>query len=124
MGEPNGAPQSSPEIQELYFDLIARGREGQRRGRRRRPDDDPVGLLRRRPVAPADRQRLDRGGARGRAPSADLTLETSWADWIAVSMRGEDPRRLMLRRRIRPRGSLRNLLRLGKVFPPRPTRLS
>ena len=29
----------------------------------------------------------------------------------------------MLRRRIRPHGSLRNLLRLTKVFPPRPTRL-
>ena len=56
-------------------------------------DDDPVGLLRRRPLAPADRQRLDRRRSRARRPNADLTLETSWADWIGVSIRGEDPRR-------------------------------
>jgi hypothetical protein len=31
---------------------------------------------------------------------------------------------MLLRRRIRPRGSLRNLMRLGKVFPPRPTKLA
>jgi hypothetical protein len=28
-----------------------------------------------------------------------------------------DPRALVLRRRLRPRGSLRGLLRLGRVFP-------
>ena len=52
-----------------------------------------------------------------------MTLETSWRDWIEVSIKGEDPRRAMLRRRIRPRGSLRNLLRMRRVFPPRPARL-
>jgi hypothetical protein len=30
----------------------------------------------------------------------------------------------MLRRRIRPRGSLRALMRLPKVFPPRPSTLA
>ena len=32
-------------------------------------------------------------------------------------------KRLLLRRRIRPRGSLRNLLQLQRIFPPRPNRL-
>jgi len=31
---------------------------------------------------------------------------------------------MLLRRRIKPHGSLRNLVRLGKVFPPRPTKLA
>ena len=70
--------------------------------------------------------RIDNGSTAaepGLAPSPDLTIESSWQDWIEVSSKGADARKLMLRRRIRPRGSLRNLLRLAKVFPPRPNRL-
>ena len=58
------------------------------------------------------------------AEHPDLTLETSWGDWVSISFQGEDPRRLLLRRRIRPHGSLRNLVRLTKVFPPRPAKLA
>jgi hypothetical protein len=57
-------------------------------------------------------------------PAADLTLETSWGDWVGVAVQGRDPRRLLLTRRLRPHGSLRNLLRLQKVFPRRPTKLA
>ena len=70
--------------------------------------------------------RIDNGStaaAPGTAPDADVTIETSWADWIAIATKGDDPRRAMLRRRIRPHGSLRDLLRLGRVFPRRPNRL-
>ena len=71
--------------------------------------------------------RIDNGSTAaqpGLAPSPDLTIESSWQDWVEMSTKGADARRLMLRRRIRPRGSLRNLVRTAKVFPPRPTRLS
>ena len=34
--------------------------------------------------------------------------ETTWADWIDVSVRGQDARRAMLRRKLKPRGSLRS----------------
>ena len=63
--------------------------------------------------------------ARSRASPATPTSRSSRAGATGSRSRsqGEDPRRLLLRRRIRPRGSLRNLLRLGKVFPPRPNRL-
>ncbi|MFL5820307.1 MAG: ribonucleotide-diphosphate reductase subunit beta [Solirubrobacteraceae bacterium] len=53
---------------------------------------------------------------RGRAPRPDLTLACTWEDWTKVMAGHSDPRRLMLRRRIRPRGKLRVLMRLGKLF--------
>jgi putative sterol carrier protein len=53
----------------------------------------------------------------GEAPNPDLTLETSWADWIDMSVCGGDPRRAMLRRKLRPRGSLRMLWRMQRIFP-------
>jgi putative sterol carrier protein len=64
--------------------------------------------------------RIDNGNseaAQGEAPNPDLTLETSWRDWIEMSIRGEDPRRAMLRRKLRPHGSLRTLLRMQRIFP-------
>jgi hypothetical protein len=70
--------------------------------------------------------RVDNGSSAARpgiAPNPDLTIETSWADWIGISLKGESPRRAMLRRRVRPHGSLRNLRRMGRLFPPRPNRL-
>jgi 1,2-phenylacetyl-CoA epoxidase catalytic subunit len=120
MGEPNGRPDSSSEIQRLYFDIVSRvartdAVEGGAMTIQWRFDDaDPWHL------------RIDNGSgaaAPGVAPDPDLTIETSWRDWIGVSIKGESPRRALLRRRIRPRGSLRNLLRLQKVFPPRPNTL-
>ena len=57
----------------------------------------------------------------GEAAKPDVTLESSWADWVGVTNGAVDPRRAMLRRRIRPRGSLRQLWRMQKVFPTRPS---
>jgi 1,2-phenylacetyl-CoA epoxidase catalytic subunit len=120
MGEPNGHPDSSPDIQRLYFDIVSRvARTDAVNGQAmtiqwRFADAEPWHL------------RIDNGSSaaqRGVAPDADLTIETTWNDWISVSIKGGNPRRALLRRRIRPRGSLRNLLLLQKVFPPRPTRL-
>jgi 1,2-phenylacetyl-CoA epoxidase catalytic subunit len=123
MGEPNGAPQSSPEVQEVYFDMIARVAEANSGA----INGEPMTIQWKFSDAAPWHVRIDNGTTAalpGVAAAADLTLETSWSDWIAVSTRGESPRRLMLRRRIRPRGSLRNMRRLSKVFPPRPTKLS
>jgi alkyl sulfatase BDS1-like metallo-beta-lactamase superfamily hydrolase len=120
MGEPDGRPDSSPEIQGLHFDLIARGAHADAANGRpltvqwRFEDADPWHV------------RIDNGStaaAPGLAPDADLTIESTWQDWIEVTTKGADARRLVLRRRLRPRGSLRNLLRAQKVFPARPNRL-
>jgi 1,2-phenylacetyl-CoA epoxidase catalytic subunit len=120
MGEPNGRPESGEEIQRLYFDIVSRvARTEALNGDRmtiqwRFEDADPWHL------------RIDNGStaaAPGITPDADVTIESSWSDWVGVSIKGEDPRRALLRRRIRPHGSLRNLMRLQRIFPPRPNKL-
>jgi len=64
--------------------------------------------------------RIDNGDSQavhGEAPDPDVTLETSWRDWIDMSIRGTDPRRAMLQRKLRPHGSLRTLWRMQRIFP-------
>ena len=45
--------------------------------------------------------------AAGLPPRPDLTLRCCFADWADVAARRADPRALMLRRRLRPRGRAR-----------------
>jgi putative sterol carrier protein len=52
----------------------------------------------------------------GRAAKADLTLRVRFDDWADVMAGRADPRALVLRRRLRPKGSPRVLLALPKVF--------
>jgi ribonucleotide reductase beta subunit family protein with ferritin-like domain len=52
----------------------------------------------------------------GRHPSPTLTLHSTFEDWVDVGAGRADPGRLMLRRRLRPRGDLRLLLRLPKLL--------
>lgn len=111
---PNGSsPDSDPELQRLFFDVVARSAEpSATKGSRvvyqwRFSDTDPWHLV------------IDNGSTRaapGEAPDADVTFETSWRDWIAATSPGESPLKMMLRGRIRPRGSIRELLRMRKVF--------
>jgi putative sterol carrier protein len=64
--------------------------------------------------------RIDNGStaaAPGRAPAADLTFHCRYGDWVDVVGRRADPRLLMLRGRLRPRGSLRTLARIPRIFP-------
>ena len=120
MGEPNGKPDSSAEIQELFFDIVARVARTEAAGER------PMTIQWRFTDAPPWHLRIDNGStaaAPGEVARPDVVLETSWEDWIGAAIRGEDPRRLMLRRRIRPRGSIRNLIRLPQIFPRRPNEL-
>ena len=63
--------------------------------------------------------RLDAGGAtatQALAPDADLTLRTSVADFAAVTAGRADARKLMLQRRLRPKGSVRLLLALPSIL--------
>ena len=120
MGEPNGRPDSSPEVQQLFFDLVARVAKANA------SPSEAMTIQWRFDDATPWHLRIDNGStvaAPGEDPNPDLTLETNWRDWVAVAVQGEDPRLMMLRRRIRPHGSLRNLLKVQKVFPRRPARL-
>ncbi len=114
VGEPNGNPDSSPETQRLYFDLIARTADtaavngGSLTYQWRFSDADPWHVI------------VANGSTRaepGEAPNPTLTLEASWSDWIASSMGQSDPRMMMLKRKLRHHGPLRELVRMGKVFP-------
>ena len=63
---------------------------------------------------------IDNGSTRaepGEAPSPTVTIETSWADWVASGKPDANPLKMMLQRRIRPRGPIRELARMRKVFP-------
>ncbi len=114
-GHVNGhRPESSPEVQRLYFDMVARSAHagavnGSRRVYQWRfADADPWHLV------------IENGSTRaepGEAPKPDLVFETSWADWIASGKPDANPLKMMLQRRIRPRGKLRELARMRKVFP-------
>ena len=116
LGPPDGRrPESSPELQRLYFDVISRAADPKAANgsplvyQWRFSDADPWHLT------------IDNGSTRaepGEAPDPDLvTFEASWADWIASGKPDANPLKMMLQRRIRPRGSLRELARMRKVVP-------
>jgi ribonucleotide reductase beta subunit family protein with ferritin-like domain len=115
LGPPNGPARSSPEVQEIYFDVIARSAKTD-------AVDSPVTVQWKFSDAEPWHVVIDNGSSRaerGIAEHADVTLMTTWPQWIEISMRGESPAKAVLRRRLRPRGSLRQLRRLGEIWEPR-----
>jgi hypothetical protein len=116
LGEPNGKPAVDHEVESILFDVVARSA-------RTDAVDRPVTIQWKFEDAEPWHVRIDNGSTSsspGIADDADLTLRTSWADWVDISIRGQDARRAILRRRLKPRGSLRQLARMQKIFPPRP----
>jgi putative sterol carrier protein len=113
-GEPVPEPDSSPETQQMVFDVIARSVDHSA------VNGKPITIQWRFTDAAPWHLRIDNGttsAAQGEAPDADLTLETSWRGWLEVTTYGGDPRRAMLRRKLRPKGNPLLLLRLPKIFP-------
>jgi hypothetical protein len=116
IGEPNGRPDSSPETQRILFEII--GHSANTGGTNGRPwvfqwrfsDANPWHIV------------VENGSTRvepGDAPHPDFTIETSWQQWIEISTRGQNPLRAIVRRRLRPHGSLRGLCTFARVFAPR-----
>jgi hypothetical protein len=121
LGPPDMGPaEASPEVQEIYFDVVARSADT---SQVERPttiqwkfrDADPWHIR----IEPANGTAASAQAVQGETPDADLTLDTSWADWIEMSMRGEKPGKLIMQRRLRPRGSLRQFARMRKIWEPR-----
>ena len=114
IGAPDGpAPQSSPEIQRLYFDLLTRVADPAA------ADGSPFVLQWRFTDAEPWHLVLDNGSTRaeaGEAPSPNVTIEATWADWIASGKPDADRLKMIVQRRIRPRGKVRDLARMRKVF--------
>jgi hypothetical protein len=115
LGAPDGPrPDASPEVQRLYFDVISRVANPKAANgsplvyQWQFSDADPWHLT------------IDNGSTRaepGVAASPNLTIETSWADWVASGKPDANQLMMVLQRRIRPRGSIRELARMRKVFP-------
>jgi hypothetical protein len=113
LGPPEVTPETSPELQRLYFDVVQRVADpGAANGSRliyqyRFTDADPWHLV------------IDNGSTHaeaGEVPNPTLVLETSWADFVAVGKPQANPLKMVLTRRIRPRGKLREIARMRKVF--------
>ncbi len=114
LGPPNGPPpQSSLELQRLYFDVITRVADPKAANgsplvyQWRFSDAEPWHLV------------IDNGSTRaepGEAPNPTVTIESSWADWVASGKPDANQLKMMLQRRIRPRGPIRELARMRKVF--------
>ncbi len=113
LGPPEAVPQANPEMQRLYFDVVKRAANTKAANgsklvyQWRFTDADPWHLV------------LDNGSTRaepGEAPNPTVTLETSWADFVSTSKPDANPLKLVLTRRIRPRGSIREIARMRKVF--------
>ena len=116
MGEPNGHPDSSPEIQRIYFDVIANSADTEAVNGRpltvqwRFDDADPWHVV------------VANGSTRaepGEAAHPDVTLRTTWGEWIGISKGTINPRSALLRRRLRMRGRPRGLLAFSRAFPRR-----
>lgn len=114
IGEPGQEPDSSPEIQALYFDSISRAVDssavnghGPFTVQWRFSDAEPWHMV------------VDNGSTRagaGEAAAPDVTLEASWRDFIEVSKGAVAPPRALLQRRLKLHGGPRNLLRFAKLF--------
>jgi alkyl sulfatase BDS1-like metallo-beta-lactamase superfamily hydrolase len=115
IGEPLPPDQvsSDPDVQELFFDLIARSVDTE--GTNGTPftaqwkfsDAEPWHVV---------VQNGSTRAERGIDPSADVTLESSWPDFIDIGKGAISPPRALVQRRLKMHGGVRNILRFGKLF--------
>ncbi len=116
IGDPAVKVRSDREIQQIYFDTMSRS------AGRSATSGPPLSVQWRFSDAEPWNLVVDNGSTRvepGTLESADVTFDTSWEEWIEISMRGKNPIRSILGRRLRPRGSPGDLRRFGRVFHPR-----
>jgi len=105
---------STPELMALLFDQMRRAVD------HRAAPGHPVVLQWDFKDAEPWHLRVDNGATRaepGVAADADLTLKVSYRDWVDVIGRRADPLRLMATGRLRPKGSLRTLVLMRRLFP-------
>jgi ribonucleotide reductase beta subunit family protein with ferritin-like domain/putative sterol carrier protein len=112
-GEKNGPPARDHESMGLLFDSIKRSA---------RTDLAPAPITVQWDFTDAEPWyvRIDNGSSSaeaGRHASPDVTLRCRFDDWVDVVAAREDPRSLMLKGKLRPKGGLRSLYRMSKVFP-------
>jgi Ribonucleotide reductase, small chain/SCP-2 sterol transfer family len=113
VGEKNGRPASDPETMGLVFDAVRRSLDPRRAPRR------PVTIQWEFTDAPHWRLRIANGStdvAAEHVDDPDLAFRCRWEDWIDVALGREDPRLALLKRKMRPRGSVRLLWGAQAMF--------
>jgi putative sterol carrier protein len=113
LGEKVGPPAKDAETMALVFDAVRRTVD------HRRTPPHPVTIQWEFTDAEPWRLRIDNGAtsvAAERVPQPDLILKCRWEDWVDVAMGRQDPRRALLTQRLRPRGSVRLLLKTPAMF--------
>jgi putative sterol carrier protein len=113
IGEKTGPPSRDPQKLALLFDTISRSVDASATPNGAATiqwdfkDAEPWYL------------RIDNGATRteqGRLEDPDLTLRCAFEDWVDITAGREDPRLAMLKGKLRPRGSVRMLMRMPKIF--------
>ena len=113
LGEKTGPPQKDPQKMELLFDMLTRSVDTSATPNGGATiawdfaDADPWFI------------RIDNGSTeaqRGRLENADLVLRCRFEDWVDIVARRRDPRVAIATGKVRPKGSVRLLLRMGKLF--------
>jgi putative sterol carrier protein len=113
LGEKTGPPASDAESQQLLFDTMARtaspdhGLERPTTFQWEFRDASPWHL------------RVANGSTTavaGRVESPDVALRCRYEDWVDVFAGRLDPKRAMATGRLRPRGNIRTLLKLSRLF--------
>jgi ribonucleotide reductase beta subunit family protein with ferritin-like domain len=113
LGEGDIPPKTDEASVGLLFDMLARGIDTAAASR-------PVTLQWEFTDAPAWHLRVDNGATAaraGRVPDPDLTFRCRYVDWADVVGGRTTAGRLLMRGRLRPRGSLRTMTQLPRLFP-------
>lgn len=114
VGEPTAHADSSPEVQELFFGTIARSAQTDAVNGKpfsvqwRFEDAEPWHL-----TVEGGSTRAERGENGG----ADVTIESTWRDFIAVSSGELAAGRAVLGRRMKLHGNPLSIYRFRKIFP-------
>ena len=114
LGEKTGPPDKDPQRMEVLFDLIRRSIDTTAT-----PSGGPATIAWEFPDAPPFFMRIANGSTEarpGRLEDPDLTLRCRFEDWVDIVAGRRDPRVALATGRLRPRGSLRLLFRMGKLF--------
>ncbi len=115
-GAPCARPDSTPEVQGLFFDLMARSADARGAG------NGPFTVQWRFTDASPWHMVVNNGSTRavaGQSPDPDVTLSTDWGEWVSIAMNNANPLRSVAARRLRPKGSPRALNTFRKVFAPK-----
>ena len=115
-GEPCARPDSTPEVQGLFFDLMARSADTRGAG------NGPFTVQWRFTDASPWHMVVNNGSTRavaGQSPHPDVTLSTDWGEWVSIAMNDANPLKSIAGRKLKPKGSPRALNTFRKVFAPK-----